>query len=123
MAGTVEVVEERFGVGCFRKLIWSWTSDGAGAANGVSTGIAYNGKIEHLTTIPDGAAAPSAAYDVALKDQDGVDVLMGAGANRSATAIEQVGAATLGVVANDLLTLEVTNAGAAKKGTVIVFIR
>ena len=48
---------------------------------------------------------------------------MGAGASRAAAATEQVKAASLGVVANDTLTITVSNAGASNAGTAYVYIR
>ena len=56
-----------------------------------------------------------------MKDEQ--DVLMGAGANRDTADTEQVLASLLGYVANDKLTLNVSSAGNAKKGTTIVYIR
>lgn len=50
-------------------------------------------------------------------------MLMGAGADRSNASTEQVLASSLGIVANDKLTLSVTNAGDTKSGTVILYIR
>lgn len=119
-AGTVTVTEER--VGPVQKVRFDWTSSAAGAAD-LQTAHAYNGAIERLVTIPDGVAAPTNLYDVAVNDEDGTDVLMGAGADRATATTEQVLASSLGVVANDKLYLHVTNAGNAKAGTVIVYIR
>jgi hypothetical protein len=122
--GTVEVVEER--VGTVKKITFEWESedggDDAGKASAATT-YAYNGTIERLVTVPDATDAPSENYDVAVLDEDGVDVLMGAGANRHASNTEQVGRANLGVVANDKLTLLITDAGNAKKGTVYLYLR
>lgn len=120
MAGTVVKTEETFGT--VKKVKFEWTSDAAGAADAV-TSNAYSGVIERLVTIPDGAAAPTTLYDVVVNDEDSTNVLMGAGADRSATVTEQVLASSLGIVANDVLTLAVTNAGATKKGIVILYIR
>jgi len=120
MAGTVVVTEEG---GTVRKVRFDWTSDGAGAADGV-TGKAFSGSIERLVTIPGTAGdAPTDLYDAVLNDEDGGDVLMGAGANRSATVTQQVLNSSLGIVANDKLTLGITAAGAAKKGVLIAYIR
>lgn len=122
--GTVTVSEEIFGT--VKKIKFAWQSAGAGGDSGKATkttGHVYNGEVIRLVTIPDSTAAPSANYDVAINDEDGNDVLMGAGADRSATAIEQVLGSLLGCVANDRLSLSITNAGEAKKGTVILYIR
>jgi hypothetical protein len=63
-------------------------------------------------------------YDVTVTDGDSIDVLNALGANLSNAATtlksDQDG---LGAVANDTLTLAVTNAGASKGGKTILFIR
>ena len=119
-AGTVVVTEETFGT--VKKITFAWTSTAGGAAD-TPTVATFSGKIEALVTIPDVVDAPTTLYDVTVTDADGVDVLAGAGANRSATATELVLSSLLGIVANDLLTVNITNAGAAKKGRVIVHLR
>lgn len=120
MAGTVVVTEERFGT--VKKVVFAWTCDASGNADAVTLG-AYSGAIERLITIPGAAgAAPTDNYDVVVND-DTTDVLMGAGANRDTANTEQVLASSLGCMANDVLTLGITNAGNAKSGTVILFIR
>lgn len=125
MAAVVTLTEETFGV--IKKIKWEWTAhtDGKVAVvtpNAVTT-KAYNGEFVRLVTIPDATTAPTAAYDVKVYDGDDTDALMGGGADRSATATEQVAAASLGVVANDKLTLYVEGAGSGGKGTVILYVR
>jgi hypothetical protein len=122
--GTVTLTEET--ISTVRKVKFEWTSEGTGANSGKATKTttkAYSGEIIRFVTIPDGTAAPSASYDVVVNDEDGTDVLMGAGADRSATATEQVLATNLGCVANDTLSLSITSAGETKKGTAILYIR
>ena len=121
MAGTVVVTEEV--VGSMAKISFAWTSSAGGAADG-STVLTYNGALQRLVTVPSGGGtAPTALYDVVVDDDDAIDTLMAAGANRSATVTEQVLGTSLGVVANDKLTLHVTNAGNAKQGTVHLYVR
>lgn len=120
MAGTVTVAEETYG--SVKKITFTWTASAGGAADGATTGV-YNGAIQRLVTVPDTGTAPTNLYDVVVNDQDGTDVLMGAGANRSATVTEQVLASSLGVVANDTLTIGVTNAGNGGKGVTYVYVR
>lgn len=106
-----------------QKIRFDWTSETDGTATETTSEI-YNGEIIRLVTIPGaGGVAPTAAYDVVVNDEDDTDVLMGAGADRSNSAVEQVLAANLGIVANDRLSLSITNAGSGKSGTVIVYIR
>src|SRR5262245_41986783 len=102
MAGTVVATEEVHG--SLKKVYWAWTSSAGGAADGASS-RAFNGVLERLVTVPDGVDAPTDNYDITIADEDGVDVLMGAGANRDTANTEQVLASSLGCVANDVLTL------------------
>lgn len=109
--------------GHVRKVKAVWVSAADGTASGTTT-LPYTGEIVRLVTIPAAAgSAPTALYDVVVNDEDGADVLMGAGANRSASATEQVLASSLGCVANDVLAFAVTNAGDTKGGTIILYIR
>ena len=122
--GVVTISEETFGT--VRKVVFSWTSGTGADANLAekTTANAYSGKIERLVTVPGTAGdQPTNLYDVVLNDEDGTDVLMGAGANRSNAATEQVLATSLGIVANDKLTLSISAAGDTKKGTTYVYIR
>ncbi len=119
--GTVTVAEER--LGGLKKITWAWTSTAGGAASEVTT-YPYTGSIERMVTVPAAAGgAPTDDYDITITDEDGVDVLSGAGSNRDTANTEQVAAANLGAVANDKLTLNVSNAGNAKSGTVILYVR
>ena len=122
--GTVTVTEETYGTLKKIKFVWvSGTDADAGTASGATTG-AYTGALERLVTVP--AAAPNAPddnYDLTLLDEDSVDVLVAAGANRHTTTTQQVLGTSLGIVANDKLTLNVTNAGASKGGTAYVYLR
>lgn len=121
MAGTVTVAERTHT--SVKKITWTWVSTAGGAADG-QTASAFDGKIERLVTVPAAAgSAPTDDYDITVTDADGVDVLLGAGANRDTANAEQVAAASLGIVAGDRLTLNVTNAGNAKSGTVHLYIR
>ena len=119
--GTVTVTEER--IGSVHKVKFDWTSEVGGGAT-KTTVQAYSGEIIRLLTIPGTAGdAPTNLYDVVVNDEDATDTLMGAGANRAAASTEQVLKASLGCMANDTLSLAVTNAGDSNKGTVILYIR
>ena len=121
-AGTVTITEETYGT--IKKIKFSWTS-GDGAEDGTASGqttYAYSGKILGLATDP-GSPAPTALYDITVTDEDGMDVLMGGGADRSATATEYVLSSSLGAVANDKLTINVSAAGTNTKGIAYLYIR
>jgi uncharacterized protein len=125
MAAAVTLTEETIGV--IKKITWAWTAhtDGkvATATDNAATTKAYNGEVVRLVTVPDGVAAPSDNYDVYIYDGDDVDVLVAAGENRDEANTEQVLSSSLGVVANDTLTLYVEGAGSGGKGTVHLYIR
>lgn len=117
---TMTLTEETFG--SVKKISASWV-EGSGAATATTTNY-YNGAIERLVTVPNGSSAPAASYDITVSDQDSTDVLLGAGGSRAAAAVEQVKAASLGIVANDKLTFNVTNAGSSSgAGTIHLYIR
>lgn len=121
MAGTITITEETYST--VKKIKFEWTSDAAGAADG-ATIKAYSGEVIRLVTIPGGGAnQPTDLYDAVMNDEDNTDVFMGAGANRSNASTQQVLASSLGCVANDKLSLSVTNAGNSKSGTVYLYIR
>lgn len=123
-AGTATLTEVSHGI--VKKLIFAWTS-GTGAEGGTVTKATtrpYDGKIVGISTVPSGGGtAPTDNYDILLKDADGHDVLLGAGANRDTANTEHVAETSLGAVAGSVLTLDISNAGDAKQGTVIVYLR
>lgn len=113
------------------RLTLDWTS----AADGTVTQAfpkAYSGYLERVVFNP-GATAPTAAYDVTLTDEQGIDVLSGQGANLSETATTHVkpgipfkdGTTTsvAPIVIDDTLTLNITSAGDSKTGTVVLYLR
>jgi hypothetical protein len=102
----------------------AWTADDAtGAVSGTSTEY-YNGKILGLATVPGtGGTQPDDLYDVAVTDNNSLDVLMSAGANRDELNTEYVLSTSLGAVVESQLTVAVTNAGNSNTGTVYLYIR
>ncbi len=104
-----------------KKVTFAWTSDGDGDAEGTTT-HAYDGAIVALMTVPDGTSAPSDNYDIVVNDADGIDVLLGKGADRDTATTEYVTSA-MGAVSGSKLTLSVSNAGDTKKGTVVLWLR
>jgi hypothetical protein len=101
------------------KYSMAWVSDGSGNVSGNVVTLS-GGFLVQIKFIPDGGGtAPTALYDVVLVDSNGVDYLAGAGANLSATVSNIVRpAAPLLYDATSTLDLQVSNAGAAKGGTV-----
>lgn len=117
--GTVVITEETFGT--IKKIKFAWTSTAGGAASDTTVNT-YSGKILGLATDP-GSPSPSVDYDITVTDEDGMDVLMGGGADRHTTNTEYVLSTSLGAVANDKLTINVTAAGDSKKGIAYLYIR
>ena len=122
MAGTVTVSEVKHTT--VKKIHWTWTSSAGGAAD-LATTNAYDGLIERVEFIPDGGGTqPTNAYDVTVVDSASVDVLAALGADLSnAATVTKVHSNGLGAVAGSTLTLHVTNAGNAKGGQVILYLR
>lgn len=109
-----------------KKVVWEWTSGtvGEGGTVAKTTTKVFDGKIVGLATIPGSAGTqPTNLYDITITDAQGHDVLLGAGANRSNAATEYVAETSVAGVAGSKLTLNVANAGDAKTGTVVLFIR
>jgi len=122
MAGTLTTTEETFG--SVKKIKFEWVADGSGDVSGTDTTAVFSGEIMRLVTVPGtGGTQPDDNYNVVINDADSTDVLMGAGATRDETNTEQVLASSLGIVANDKLSLVIDSAGAANTGTVYVYIR
>lgn len=123
MAGTVTTTEETQHT--VHKILFDWTSSAGGAAD-ATTSNTYDGVVGRVVFVPDGGGTqPSANYDVVVNDADSVDILDAGGGDLSNTATEQLGNILGGVsvVSNSKLTLGVTNAGSAKGGKVIIYIR
>jgi len=86
------------------------------------TVVPYYGRVVALVTIPAaGGAEPTVNYDITVADAEGYDVMQAAGMNRHNTNTETA-VPTAYSVAFGLLTLNVTNAGAAKGGTAILYV-
>jgi len=120
-AGTVTTTEEIFG--SVKKIKWSFTAGSGTKVNSIgsaATSNAYNGKIMNIVTV--GGASISASWDITVKNQSSVDVLMGQGASRAASTQYTPGN-YLGVVANDKLTLGISGTGSSHAGTVYMYIR
>lgn len=121
-AGTATVAETTYTSA--KKIRWAWTSGDGGEGGTVTspTTKVYDGKLVGFTTNP-GGTAPTDDYDITITDADGDDVLLGAGTDRDAANTEHVAEGSLSAVAGSVLTLNVTNAGDAKEGVVILWIR
>ena len=106
-----------------RKYTISWTSDASG--NATANTIVLSGSIARINFVPgSGDTQPTDLYDLTLKDSDGIDILLGSGADLSntiATTIIPLISSNK-IVINEKLAIAVSNAGNAKTGTVTLYI-
>jgi len=105
-----------------------WLSDASGDVNSVNTAI-KEGIVVQVKYVPDsGGTQPSNLYDVTLEDSDGIDYLGGTGANLS-NAVSMLAVPVMDLFSGAYwwiggnLELKVTNAGNAKGGQVILYMR
>jgi hypothetical protein len=117
VAGTVTVTEDRETP--VKKIKWTWTSDGDGNADLV-TAYPYYGVVAAAVSNP-GATAPTDDWDFTITDVDGYDVMQGAGADRDTSTTEPAEPPKTSM-AHGRLTLNVSNAGDSKTGTVTLYI-
>lgn len=126
MAGTLTITHQKHR--SIKTLSLAWTSTSGGAVSGNLT-EAICGVILRVVFKPGTSGnQPTDLYDVVLNDADGLDVLAGLGANLSNAANTQkcplVGdavAAAQPIAVDSTLELQVSNAGNAKSGTVVVY--
>ena len=125
--GTVTITEQVHT--SMKKVKFAWTATTGGSAGDTTTNL-YSGLLYRTIIVPGSSnSAPSSNYDVVVNDADGYDVLNGAGANSSTASNDYFGGSTGGdsqspiSAVSSKLTLAVTNAGDAKSGTVVLYIR
>ena len=104
-------------------ITWAFTTDADGDASEQSE--TPNGRIDHIVTNPDNTDTPTANWDLTIKDEDGVDVLGGNGADRDAGGTkvsESAVPSSSGFAVASKLTFTVANGGNTKKGTVKLYL-
>jgi hypothetical protein len=107
-----------------RTISWAFTTDGSGDAT-TETSATVHGRINRVITNPDGTDTPTTGWDLTLKDEDGVDLLCGDGANRDVAdsgASEQMFTCPHNLAVASKLTYTVANGGDTKKGVVKVLL-
>ncbi len=118
--------------GFISKLVYDWTSDGAGAATGRTTAV-VPGILFGVATTPDTTNVPTDLYDVVVKQaftntSAGVTVLAadltaGAVANRSSTVVQWTDFWPTSILTSGgFIQIEVTNAGASKEGRIEFYV-
>lgn len=133
VTGVLEAIDDKQ-----EKLTLTWQSAADGSVSQAIGGLDYSWLnrlrgmyLVKMVTDPSGTAAPTDDYDVTLLDDDGLDVLGGAGADRD-TANSEVAHPTpdgtninldiAGPVDGDL-DLTIANAGDTKAGVVKLYFR
>lgn len=104
-------------------ITWTFTTDGSGDVTEETTAT-INGQISRIVTNPDNTDTPTTLWDLTLKDEDGVDVLGGVGADRDAAdsgTSEQAAPCPPCPAVQSKLTFTVANGGNAKNGVVTVY--
>ena len=119
--GSVVITEVTYS--SMKLVTFAWTSGADGGVNGFSTTKAdYSGEVSLVVTVPGTSGSQPTSYTVSVIDSNGIDLLCGGGTTRSTTLTEYL-KRPLGAVGSSALSLVVTGAGAAKSGTVYVFLR
>jgi len=119
-AAIVVTTEETFGT--VKKIKFEITSSDAGVATATTTNF-FSGEVLRFVSVPGAAAAqPTDAFDIALNDEDGYDILAGQGTNLSNAATTTV-VASMGCLANDKIALSAAGMGDQKTATIYVYIR
>jgi hypothetical protein len=108
-----------------KKIKCEWESDEFGNAS-LTTKSYHSGEVSNVDIMHDAVTPPAAAYDIFILNNDGNDILCGAGKdiapieNKMLTK-EQC---SLGAVSNSELTFNISGTGGSgKKGTIIVYLR
>jgi len=100
-----------------------WTSNGSGSATVYGN---IDGILGRVIIVPSATAAPTDLYDIVIYDESGWDILYGIGVDCSASAKEEINKGTSGFDVphvSGLITVQVTNAGDTKSGTIYLFYR
>lgn len=98
--------------GWVRKWVVDFVADAAdGSVPTLNSNLKIEGRLIQIITNP-GAVAPTTLYDITVVDPEGADMLLGVGANRSATVTEVAGIILdngQNPVVNDILTFGLIN--------------
>lgn len=118
-------------LGTPNKITLSWVSSTNGIASGDTT--QQRGIVERVTFVPSATVPPTNLYDITLKDEHGIDLLAGQGANLASNANSTVAGAidlvstsftnAVKFAVNGKLSLSVINAGSETQGQVVFYIR
>ena len=102
-------------------LAWTSASDGTATWTGSYTAALSGLFLYQAQTIPSATNSPNALYDIVVNDAAGTDLMSGALADRSATVAEIANPATSTKPITGALSIAISNAGNAGRGTLILF--
>jgi hypothetical protein len=109
----------------YERVVIDWVSSSGGAAD-VSITNLYGFLIKMVTDPAAGGSAPTDNYDITLVDENGIDALAGAGADRDTANTEQVyptaTSASVPVFLCGTHTFTVATAGDTKSGRAVLYI-
>lgn len=121
VAGSIVVTTSDIGGGV-TKYSAAWLSDAAGVVTENSFDV-KRGRLRQVKFIPGAAgAAPTNLYDLTLRDADGADLLVAAGADLSATVASWYSPANPVYFEGGAVTPTIANAGNAKAGTIVLIV-
>ena len=127
MAGTLGTITfTEITHGTVKKIKAAWTAGTGDYAGEVedTTEKYYDGRIIGVATVPGTAGdQPDDNYNVAVQDDDGIDLLLGNGASRDEANTEFIAEASCAGLARSKVTISIDSAGSGLKGTVYVYIR
>ena len=110
-------------------LTFAWTSDATGDVTSTTSATITDqiaGKYVVMAVTSPDTTDPTASYDITITDVNGVDIMGSKLADRSATQSEQVspyiGALYGSRPVVNALTLNISNAGDTKSGSVILYL-
>lgn len=121
-AGTVVITTSTLSSAVLKVEI-VWTSDGAGAVSGTSTGTIRGALFQVKFTPGTGGVAPDDNYDATLLDGDGVDLIAGQGTDLDQTVASIVQVDPPIYLDGDAVQLVIAAAGAANQGTAELWVR
>lgn len=119
--GSIVVTASDIGAG-YTKYSIAWTCDASGIVSGNPVDV-RRGLIRQVKFIPAaGGVAPTDLYDLTFLDADSADVLVGNGANLSATVASWYSPANPVYHEAGAMTPVIANAGNAKQGTIVLIV-
>lgn len=116
------------------KLKIEWTADPGGSVSWATTPAVVSGFPVRFVTKPDVGTPPSNNYNVTIKEETGIDIANGALAARSSTLTQEIPTPSLAITdgtntatsyrcLSDVLTIDVSGAGAGGKGSVFIVVK